>query len=682
MNKKKLDIGKYKYNDSGVCTNPDEVVRYESKAISYKLHVAECHAGWLYGFDLRQLEPELFAISCGVSITGGIHPTKAIAIQAAAEYALGWFADFGKDLDPLKELITSSSVPDETPNNEATTQSLNKTITMTKTIATIPAAPGPSSLNMVGVHLIIPSPTNKIHREEWELKEETDPTFKDIVESVRQRGVIQPVLLRPAEKGKYYLVCGERRFTASKIASIKEIPAYIQHLNDDEAFESQIIENLQRKDVHPLKEAESYKVYMEQKNASIDDLVAKFSKTKDYIMQRLSFNNLIPEMKKDFYTGKMGPGQAALFSRLTWADQNICLQQCRSSAIYEPIDEIKDFISSNVMRQLTKVPFSLTDEKLVPAAGSCAACPKRSGAGLFGDIKEKDRCFDGVCFKNKTDTYVLSLVEDLLNNHPDTPVVKFSRNDSAKGDIKKALDKAKRPSLVQYHDFDRCTKTDKGAIRALCVAGPSAGHFVYVKIKKKPAQYNSSPSAAGPGSAATPPKVPLQKKIQEAENVINEIKGNIQDELSNLLETKLVDFKPYKSPDSKPLTKYEQAALYLVMEDNCGLNGVLKAAMDKIKVPGASASHPAFRVEQYASIPADLLNFFLRNYLTDLFSYNSSDETGYLLLKMAEENTAIKIPELQAIAAKKFEKQLAAAEKKLQELKSETTTTKKAATKK
>lgn len=530
-----------------------------------------------------------------------------------------------------------------------------------------PAVGSASTLTMVPLDKILTSPTNKLHREDWELKPEA---LKELIESVGMHGVLQPILLRiNSVAGKFYLVCGERRFTAAKAAGLKEIPANIRQLNDEQAFELQIIENLQRKDVHPLKEAEAYKVYMAEKQTTIDDLAAKFSKSKDYIMQRLSFNNLIPEMKKEFYAGKMAAGHAALFARLTEADQTSCLTNCKEgygdSGVYMLIDDVKEYIAGSVMMLLTKAAFSLTEKVLVPAAGSCADCTKRSGAGLFGDIKEKDRCFDKACFALKSETHLLNLVTDLLENNPDTPIVKMSRQDSAKGPVKKMLDKAKRPSLVKYHDFDTCNKTDKGAIRALCVAGSQSGEYVYIKMKKKAPVYNSSPS----GAKQDPPKTPLSEKIKDAEKKVQDCKNAIDETQTDLLQKKLFDFKPFKDVDPKPLTKYEKVAFLLAIDNE--LYGMkMHQLLKKVKTPGFSESHKAYKVEQFANLTEDMITYISRLFIVQFMDGGSGDdEINYLTLKMAEENAAIKLPEIEATAAKKFEKELKTAEEALAKLK-------------
>ncbi len=138
-------------------------------------------------------------------------------------------------------------------------------------------------------------------------------SLDELTESVKKDGVLEPIMIRPNGKG-FIIVYGERRFKAAVAAGLKEIPAQVRTLSPDEAFEFQITENLHRKDVHPMEEANSYERLQKKdplKN-TIKELATRFAKSEGYITQRLSFNNLIPEFQKDFYEGKFIVGHAVL----------------------------------------------------------------------------------------------------------------------------------------------------------------------------------------------------------------------------------------------------------------------------------------------------------------------------------------------------------------------------------
>ena len=88
-------------------------------------------------------------------------------------------------------------------------------------------------------------------------KEQPRKTFdqtalEELADSIRQHGVLQPLLVRPLPNGAYQLVAGERRWRASRLAELKEVPVIIKELTDTEAMEIAIIENLQREDLNPI----------------------------------------------------------------------------------------------------------------------------------------------------------------------------------------------------------------------------------------------------------------------------------------------------------------------------------------------------------------------------------------------------------------------------------------------
>ena len=119
----------------------------------------------------------------------------------------------------------------------------------------------------------------------------------ELAESIKQQGVLQPITVRPiAETDRYEIVFGERRYRASVIADIEEIPAIVSDLSDEAAEEMAITENLQRKDVTPMEEANAYQRLIEGGHHTVQTLAALFGKNENYIRTRLKFTALIPEI--------------------------------------------------------------------------------------------------------------------------------------------------------------------------------------------------------------------------------------------------------------------------------------------------------------------------------------------------------------------------------------------------
>jgi ParB/RepB/Spo0J family partition protein len=124
----------------------------------------------------------------------------------------------------------------------------------------------------------------------------SEVSLGELAASIRRRGVLQPILVRPNEEG-FVLIAGARRLKASVLAGCTTIPARVLDLDDSAADEATIIENLHREDISPLEEGESYQRLVDG-GRTIDELSAQLGKTKAYLYQRLSLTRLIPKAKE------------------------------------------------------------------------------------------------------------------------------------------------------------------------------------------------------------------------------------------------------------------------------------------------------------------------------------------------------------------------------------------------
>ena len=115
-----------------------------------------------------------------------------------------------------------------------------------------------------------------------------------LADSIKNHGVIQPILVRPIGD-KYEIIAGERRYKASVMAGLKEIPAIVRQLDDKQSAELALIENVQRKDLTPIEEAKSYKKLLDLGNLTQDQLAAKMGKNQSTIANKLRLLNLVPE---------------------------------------------------------------------------------------------------------------------------------------------------------------------------------------------------------------------------------------------------------------------------------------------------------------------------------------------------------------------------------------------------
>ena len=122
--------------------------------------------------------------------------------------------------------------------------------------------------------------------------------LNELAASIREHGVLQPILVRPLGPNTYQIVAGERRWRASRLAGLETIPALIEDIDDDTALEIAIIENLQREDLTPLDEAAMYDRMVHEHGYSIRKLADKLGKDKGYLENRLRLADAPPEIRE------------------------------------------------------------------------------------------------------------------------------------------------------------------------------------------------------------------------------------------------------------------------------------------------------------------------------------------------------------------------------------------------
>ena len=123
-------------------------------------------------------------------------------------------------------------------------------------------------------------------------------TLDELAASVREHGVLQPILVRPLDDGQFQLIAGERRWRASKAAGLATIPALVEEIDDDTALEISIIENLQREDLTPLDEASMYDRMVREHGYSVRRLAQKLGKDKGYLENRLRLADAPEEVRE------------------------------------------------------------------------------------------------------------------------------------------------------------------------------------------------------------------------------------------------------------------------------------------------------------------------------------------------------------------------------------------------
>ena len=267
----------------------------------------------------------------------------------------------------------------------------------------------------IPVNALVESPTNPRKRFDQSALEELAASFKT-------QGILAPLLVRELEESKYEVVAGARRFRAAKLAELDNLPVRVVKLTDAEAIEAQCVENLQREDIHPLEEALGFKSLLElgEPSYTIASIASRSGKSEAYIYGRIKLADLIPPVAEAFLKDQIAIGHALLIAKLASSQQQEAFAAAfrgmwtsgGNTQVLIPVRELAAWIESNILLQLASAPFDKQDETLVPEAGSCANCPKRTGFNklLFPDVR-KDSCTSPDCFRTKIDASVKKTLE-------------------------------------------------------------------------------------------------------------------------------------------------------------------------------------------------------------------------------------------------------------------------------
>lgn len=136
-----------------------------------------------------------------------------------------------------------------------------------------------------------------------------DAELAELADSIRQNGVLQPLLVR--DRGDYYeIVAGERRYQAARAAGLDEVPVIIRDVSDDDVFKLALIENLQRSDLSPLEEANGYRQLIREKGLTQEELARILSKSRSTITNTLRLLDLPDEVQELVETGRLTAGHA------------------------------------------------------------------------------------------------------------------------------------------------------------------------------------------------------------------------------------------------------------------------------------------------------------------------------------------------------------------------------------
>ena len=332
---------------------------------------------------------------------------------------------------------------------------------------------------------LVESPTNPRKRYD-------EANLQELAESIRAQGVLAPLLVRELEPERFEIVAGSRRFRAARLAGTANVPVRVVRMDDVDAIVAQVVENLQRENVHPLEEAHGFRALLDlpDRSFNVAMIAAKAGKNPQYIASRLKLTELIPPASDAFLADKLALGHALLIAKLPPAQQAEALKAAfretwaagGQTEVLIPVKELAAWIESNVLLDLQTAPFDRADATLNPESGSCHECPKRTGANsLLFPESDRDQCLDRDCYQTKVTAHIAAAIQ----GNPQLIQISTTWGDHNNGVLGRnqyveIVAKASRNgSGKMTPDRKKCAHMTK----AIVVEGGNCGHVVNVCVE-------------------------------------------------------------------------------------------------------------------------------------------------------------------------------------------------------
>lgn len=226
--------------------------------------------------------------------------------------------------------------------------------------------------------------------------------LKDLARSIKEKGVLQPIIVRRTQKG-YELVIGERRWRAAQIIGLKELPALVRESSDSEAMEIALIENLQREDLNPIEEALAYQRLLGDFNLTQEQIAKRVGKDRSSIANYLRLLRLPHTVKADLAAGALSMGHARALLTLPSTEEQEAARSLiltkgwsvRQAETYLKDRKIKLRLSASKKPGLKDIFTRDLEENLQATLGTRVTIRRKGGRGkieiLFSSLEELDR---------------------------------------------------------------------------------------------------------------------------------------------------------------------------------------------------------------------------------------------------------------------------------------------------
>lgn len=243
-----------------------------------------------------------------------------------------------------------------------------------------------------------------------------ETSLAELAESIRQQGVLQPIGVRPIADDRLEIVFGERRYRASLMAGLEEIPAIVMEISDETAEEMAVTENLQRKDVTPIEEANAYQKLIESGRHDVQSLAVQFGKNESYIRTRLKFVSLIPEIAQLLEQDELTISVATEICRYGEDIQHdIYEKHLKEGVLYNSWRGMKaSEVAKNIERSYTTDLKRYFFDKTV-----CLSCPHNTNnMMLFCEEGSCGNCANRKCLEEMNASYLAEKAVQLMEQLP------------------------------------------------------------------------------------------------------------------------------------------------------------------------------------------------------------------------------------------------------------------------
>jgi len=166
-------------------------------------------------------------------------------------------------------------------------------------------APGASEREETAVALASIHPNPQQPRQMF-----SEESIRELADSIRQKGILQPLLVRPAGSGRFELIAGERRFRAAHLLKLDTVPVVVREATDGEALEMALVENIQRENLNPLEEARAYRRLLDEFHLTQDEVAKRVGKDRSTVANTLRLLQLPDAVKADIESGNLSAGHA------------------------------------------------------------------------------------------------------------------------------------------------------------------------------------------------------------------------------------------------------------------------------------------------------------------------------------------------------------------------------------